>query len=257
MNGRAVYRRGIVKQRFEAIAPIYDETIASRRAVYTEAVDDLVTEVVGRYPMAAVLDAGCGTGRRWRRLETRVPGVAVTGVDASPAMVARARAGTLERVAVADLTAIPYQDRTFDVVTCLFFVICYLTPARDRRRAMAELYRVLRPGGRLVIDAINRWHRGDGGYRRSGALLVWDYTKSLVDPRLEAGGKLFRTQHRDRPLAGYHHAFSHRSLALLLRSSGFSLERRATIGYGTGLMQARPSRGQIVYVARRPKDGAT
>jgi len=100
---------------------------------------------------ARVLDVGCGTGVLTRRLAGR-PGVAsVVGVDSAPTLVERARelAAGLENVAfeVADARALPFGDEEFDVV--VFDSTLSHVPGPDA--ALAEAFRVLRPGGRLGV----------------------------------------------------------------------------------------------------------
>ena len=95
---------------------------------------------------AQLLDAGCGAGLALRKAADR--GAVVAGLDATPALLAVAR----ERVPQADLRegdidALPHEDETFDAVTA-FNAIQY---AVDPAQAVAELARVARPGGRVVI----------------------------------------------------------------------------------------------------------
>ncbi|MGN6246689.1 MAG: class I SAM-dependent methyltransferase [Motilibacteraceae bacterium] len=101
-----------------------------------------------------VLDVGCGVGDLTERLIELVPQGSVLGVDADPSMVEqaarRARPGLTFAVApVQDLTAVA-DDASVDLVVstaCLHWV-----PAADQPVALAELARVLRPGGTLRID---------------------------------------------------------------------------------------------------------
>ena len=93
-----------------------------------------------------MLDVACGTGVLSRRLAES--GASVTGIDLAPPMLAVARERS-EGIAYmeASADALPFPDDSFDVVTCQqglqFFP--------DRPAAMAEMRRVLRPGGRVVI----------------------------------------------------------------------------------------------------------
>jgi SAM-dependent methyltransferase len=94
-----------------------------------------------------VLDAGCGAGALTARLRER--GAVVSGFDSSAAMVAlaRTRLGDDVDLRVAALgEPLPYGDASFDVVVSSL-VLHYL---EDWGPALAELRRVLRPGGRLV-----------------------------------------------------------------------------------------------------------
>jgi SAM-dependent methyltransferase len=96
-----------------------------------------------------VLDAGCGSGLLSAAL--RAKGAVVTGFDASPAMVelARERLGDDADLHVADLgRPLPFADKTFDDVV-VSLVLHYL---RDWTEPLAELRRVLKPGGRLLLS---------------------------------------------------------------------------------------------------------
>jgi SAM-dependent methyltransferase len=92
---------------------------------------------------ARLLDAGCGSGRT---LDVLARFGRVTGVDISPIAVRAARARGHD-VREADILDMPLPDGRFDVVTCLDV----LEHIRDDRRALAELLRVTRPGGAIVL----------------------------------------------------------------------------------------------------------
>ncbi|MDI1462878.1 methyltransferase domain-containing protein [Catellatospora sp. KI3] len=96
-----------------------------------------------------VLDAGCGAGPLSEALRAR--GAVVTGFDSSPAMVelARERLGPDADLRVADLSLpLPFADGTFDDVV-VSLVLHYL---QDWKAPLAELRRVLKPGGRLLLS---------------------------------------------------------------------------------------------------------
>ena len=99
-----------------------------------------------------ILDAGCGSGPLMEAL--RGKGAVVSGFDLSPAMVelARQRLGEDADVRVADLGAtLPYPDDTFDLVVASLS----LHYVKDWASALAELRRVLKPGGRLIVSIIH------------------------------------------------------------------------------------------------------
>jgi demethylmenaquinone methyltransferase/2-methoxy-6-polyprenyl-1,4-benzoquinol methylase/phosphoethanolamine N-methyltransferase len=102
-----------------------------------------------------VLDVGCGTGEITMRAKARTgPTGSVTGIDPAPEMVAEARqkaarAGLDIDYHVAAVEALPVAAASFDVVTSSLMM--HHLPQELKPRAVAEIRRVLKPGGRLVI----------------------------------------------------------------------------------------------------------
>lgn len=101
-----------------------------------------------------VLDVGCGKGH-WTRTLARLvpPGARVVGVDREPQWIDDANARVADDgvsqphgFSVADATALPFPDASFDVVTCQTLLI----HVADVGVVLAEMRRVLRPGGRVV-----------------------------------------------------------------------------------------------------------
>lgn len=108
-------------------------------------------------PGERVLDIGCGTGTMALLAKRQVgPAGEVCGIDASPAMIARARqksrsAGTEIRFSNAVVESLPFPNDHFDVV--LSTVMLHHLPSRVRTQCAQEVQRVLRPGGRvLAVD---------------------------------------------------------------------------------------------------------
>jgi len=118
---------------------------------YHDMLDELEAELVLRHAHrgARVLEAGCGTGLVLERLRAGAPAV---GIDLSRGMLTRAGKRGLP-VAQADLLRLPFPDGAFDVV-CSFKVLAHVERIED---AVAELARVTRPGGLLVLEFYNRW----------------------------------------------------------------------------------------------------
>jgi ubiquinone/menaquinone biosynthesis C-methylase UbiE len=132
----------------------------------------LAGDVAGR----RILDAGCGAGPLFAALRDR--GAVVTGIDKSAGMLAlaRRRLGDDADLQVAELGApLPFPDGTFEDVTASL-VLHYL---QDWRPALAELRRVLKPGGRLIVSvdhpfSENLWHREAG--LKPDYFATYDYT---------------------------------------------------------------------------------
>jgi ubiquinone/menaquinone biosynthesis C-methylase UbiE len=106
-------------------------------------------ELAGDVHGHRILDAGCGSGPLSEALRAR--GAIMTGFDGSPAMIeiARNRLGEDADLQVADISRpLPFADGAFDDVV-VSLVLHYL---QDWTASLAELRRVLKPGGRLVLS---------------------------------------------------------------------------------------------------------
>ena len=106
-------------------------------------------------PAGRVLDVGCGYGR------VAIPlarlGYEVTGFDVSRNLLRAARRearrrGLAIRFDEGSMTAMPYDAGTFDAVVCLWTAFHELLEEAEQVAALGEMFRVLRPGGRGVID---------------------------------------------------------------------------------------------------------
>jgi SAM-dependent methyltransferase len=105
-------------------------------------------------PGERVLDVACGTGIIARLAAERVgPGGAVSAIDLSADMIDAAKAvpapaAPIIEWHVGDATSVPFDDGQFDVVTCQMGLMFMA----DRTAALAEMRRVLVPGGRVVVN---------------------------------------------------------------------------------------------------------
>ena len=108
-------------------------------------------DVAALRPGERVLDVACGTGVIARLAVERVgPSGTVTGVDVSGEMIDVARASSPQSIEwhVSDAASLPLPDQAYDVVLCQMGVMFM----EDRAAAVAEMRRVLAPGGRVVIN---------------------------------------------------------------------------------------------------------
>jgi SAM-dependent methyltransferase len=142
-----------VAQLFDAMAPTYDELEPWYEHLYA-VLHGILRETIGPAPAGGgrVLDAGCGTGFQ-SALLTEL-GWNAHGIDVSTGLLAVARR-RLPGVAfaVGSVEALPYPDARFDAVVCCGSTLSFVD---DPARALAELGRVLRPGGRLLLDCEHR-----------------------------------------------------------------------------------------------------
>jgi ubiquinone/menaquinone biosynthesis C-methylase UbiE len=137
---------GITLRAFRVNAAMNHLMFAGRRGrVY-----DQIVALSGVRPGDSVLDVGSSSGYLASRLAAVGPSVRVTGVDPSEPAIAYARRtagpGMTFTVGIAQDLGLP--DASFDVVTCTLAM--HHIPRRQRPAALAEMYRVTKPGGRLL-----------------------------------------------------------------------------------------------------------
>jgi demethylmenaquinone methyltransferase / 2-methoxy-6-polyprenyl-1,4-benzoquinol methylase len=139
-----------VRAMFDRISPVYDFMNHAMTAGLDRRWRRLAAEAAVA-PGSRVLDACCGTGDL--ALAAERAGGEVTGLDFSERMLARARekSQTVEWV-LGDVTALPFEDRSFDAVTVGFGI----RNVPDLEAGLAELARVVRPGGRVACLEITR-----------------------------------------------------------------------------------------------------
>ncbi len=105
-------------------------------------------------PVAGVLDVACGAGRHLREL--LAAGVPAVGLDLSRELLRRARgASPRARVVRADMRSLPFADGAFAGVTSFFTSFGYFESRDEDARVVAEMRRVLRPGGSFMLDFLN------------------------------------------------------------------------------------------------------
>ena len=139
-----------VRSMFDRISPVYDAMNRTMTAGLDQRWRRATVAAVVR-PGDRVLDACCGTG------DLAVAGLhaggRVTGLDFSERMLERARQKSAEIQWVqGDALSLPFEDGSFDAATVGFGV----RNLDDLERGLAELRRVLRPGGRVAILEITR-----------------------------------------------------------------------------------------------------
>ena len=138
---------------FDRIAGVYDLLNSVMTAGLHHRWRERAVDLACVGPGSRVLDVATGTGDLAIELARRVaPGGEVVGSDFSEAMLARARAkakpaGAELRFEWGDALALPFEDGTFDAATVGFGARNF----SDLARGLAEMARVVRPGGRVVV----------------------------------------------------------------------------------------------------------
>ena len=112
-----------------------------------------------------LLDVGCGPGEVLVRLATIAPAIETTGLDVDAAMIARARrkaegfGSDGPSFVVADVASMPFPDASFDVVVSSYAVHHW----PDRNAGLAEVLRILKPGGKAIVWDVAPPHPAPGG----------------------------------------------------------------------------------------------
>ena len=171
------------RQGYARWAPFYDEP--GNQLLELE--QPVVREILAGLPVGVALDAACGTGRHTAYLASL--GHEVIGVDTSPEMLAVARQKVPEgEFHEADLHDLPLADDSVDLVVCAIV----LSHVADLGPALAELVRVLRPNGHLVISdsrgligdiglpLVRIGPGGEVGYMPTYARLASDYLAAAL-----------------------------------------------------------------------------
>ena len=249
-------------QLFDAMADDYDVLEPWYEHLYARLHAILVAQLApppGRHGVRA-LDAGCGHGFQTALLQAL--GYEAHGVDLSAGLLRLARRRLPHaRFARADLAALPYADACFDAVSCAGSTLSFVD---EPSRALAELARVLRPGGRLLLECEHKWSFD----------LAWMAASALARDRLGYGVSLARLARELRrpllapirlPYPGYGTLtlFTATALRRELTALGLSWQRAWGIHAATNaipstlLHRAALPRGlATVYGALRAIDGA-
>jgi ubiquinone/menaquinone biosynthesis C-methylase UbiE len=112
--------------------------------------EPVVRAIIDGSPAGDALDAACGTGRHTAYLRDR--GHRVIGIDATPEMLEKARARVPEAdLRRGELESLPLEDASVDLAVCALA----LSHLPELATSIAELARVLRPGGRLILSDLH------------------------------------------------------------------------------------------------------
>jgi SAM-dependent methyltransferase len=206
----------------EDIARQYDADLAEDRLCRF---DRQIVEraLAGLPPRSVVVDLGCGTGRLLLTLAER--GLRGVAVDLSLEMLrvlgdkAEARQLEVDRVRANLVELDCLADGIADAALCMYSTLGMVQGRENRRRVLAHVQRILRPGGIFVLHVHNRW--SNAWLPQARSWLLRDFLTAWLS-RTEAGDKRFDYRGvRD----FWVHLFTRRELARALRQAGFAISQ--------------------------------
>lgn len=213
---------------YDRVAEDYDRFIEQLAGPLAERLCELAQIAPG----AHVLDVGCGTGVATRRAAARAGATGrVLGIDISPGMIEAARRTNLHAdLAVMDAEALEFEPESFDSVISLCAVLHF--PSLER--AIAEMYRVLKPGGTLTVAFGHPRPEPSLALVRHGARRTLRFRKELVAPRAVrevAHQVLPASPEPERVLAEWGLRRARPKLQEHLRRAGFENIARSSLGH--------------------------
>jgi len=138
-------RYSAVTDEYRQLAPNYDE----RWARYVRDSQAHTLKTIGTFNSGSALDVACGTGTMLQSLHQRYPEATLSGCDISPEMleIADTKLGSAASLINSPAEKLPYPDNSFELITCNSALHYF----PDAESAVREMWRVLLPGGQLVI----------------------------------------------------------------------------------------------------------
>ncbi len=143
------------KRQMEKAAPTYDSLMKRMTLGRERALRETTIRLAGVQPGDSVLEVGCGTGTLTLAAKRRAgPSGKVYGIDVIPLMIElsqrkAAQAGEEISFKLASIVDISFPANTFDVVMGSFMI--FHMSERMRQKGIAEIFRVLKPQGRLLV----------------------------------------------------------------------------------------------------------
>lgn len=231
----------------------YDSAASVVAYTREEGLRPLEAELVADFfpsPPATVLDLGCGAGRTTIGLARQ--GFQVTAIDLSRGLLAEARSRYPDLdFREMDATRLDFPDASFDAALFSYNGIDCIYPVAQRVRCMAEVYRVLRPGGVFLLSS----HNWIGAFFSGGYLYLRGYRNALKMLAEQRGNRLLREGYwLYKDDGGDQHLYSAMPGRTVRQLEEAGFEVAEVLGYRRSLPPQRVKmRSQHVHFAARKK----
>ncbi len=227
-----------------------------RLADTAEQLQFLRDHLAAEAPGTRLLDLPCGHGRH--AVEVASWGFRVTGLDLSTTFLDVARRAAAEhqvslRLVRGDMRAFPFATASTDVAICLFNSLGYFAGAAENARVVHEFGRVVRPGGRLILDLANidhvRHQPPSAFWEKDGAKVTTTYLWDEATHRAQTRRRVLFDDGREEHYESSVRLYEGPEIEALLAAAGFVIETRYGTWRGGDLTAATPRR--ILLCRRR------
>ena len=221
---------------------------SEKRRAYTQSINGIIADDIGRRDQKCVLHIACGTGRRALDIQER-SGLSyrMEGVDISTGMIQTAKERGLD-ARIGHWNEVVIEEEAYDSVTFLY-AFGHIPSREERQKSLAKVFRALRPGGRFYFDVFNVDNPNEWGPE---ALALFEELE-LANEGYERGD-LFYKRHGGQTVAFLHYCTAE-GIQLLVESCGFNVHAVHRIGYvdrpGEQLGE-EGDRGNLLIVAEKP-----
>lgn len=237
-------------QIYNALAPYYKH-YSENKSRYLRVIDELVLTNLPQHTRR-ILDVGCGDGIRGNQLFKRSGAAELWMMDSSEKMYKKALAFQEEhekilKLDILEKVADDIPSDYFDAVWCLWNVLGHITNYADRVTAIRAVKRMLRSGGRLLLDVSNRYNVSYYGPKIVGGNMWNDFVRPNPD-----NGTVEYTIHVDgADIDSYCHFFNPNEIPHICEEVGLNTLLSVYVDYSTGQVTDR-WRGHIFYSIEKP-----
>ena len=230
------------KDFYNRFATVYGK-YSARRKEYIASVNRFIETRAVYKKKLALMDVGCGDGRRANKLYYMIQAGSLTLMDDSAEMLRLSRKISGTKVVEADISDPSFKaSEKYDVVLCLWNVLGHIPTAEKRRHTLRNLKHLLVEKGQLFIDVNNRYNASHYG--------VINVVKNIFKDVLSTPGSgdfEFGVETSSGTIQTSVHVFSPFEIEALFKTCGLRIKKRIILSYRSGKKVGGIFFGQLVY----------